>query len=166
MWQRRSAMGKATCARLLPGRSRRWEAPRCLACRRIEQALADPDARIRSAVAVALRAMGPNAAKALPGLVKALDDPSPPVRAVAADALGNLGPAGQPAVEILSRHLVGGNEQVVFVLRSEAAALGNIGPGAASALPALEQALKMHRVVYTAQEAILKIKGEHIPVWY
>jgi HEAT repeat protein len=109
--------------------------------------------------------MGPAAAKAIPGLVKALDDASPAVRAVAADALGNLGPAAVPVVEALSSHLLGGHEPVVFVLRSVATALGNIGPAAASALPALEQALKMQRVSYAAQEAILKIKGEPVPVW-
>ena len=98
--------------------------------------------------------------------MKALDDPSPSVRAVAADALGNLGPAAKPVVETLSRHLLGVNEPIVFVLRSVATALGNIGPVASSALPALEQALKMHRVSYAAQEAIYKIKGEPVPVWY
>jgi hypothetical protein len=41
-----------------------------------------------------------------------------------------------------------------------------MGCAAASALPALEQALKMHRVSYTAQEAIHKIRGEPVPVWY
>ena len=48
---------------------------------------------------------------------------------------------------------------------------GSVGHGtgrgeAVSALPALEQALKMHRVSYAAQEAIHKIKGEPVPVWY
>jgi HEAT repeat protein len=80
--------------------------------------------------------------------------------------LGNLGPAAKPVVETLSRHLAGAGEPVVFVLRSLATALGNIGPAAASALPALEQALKMQRVSYAAQEAILKIMGEPVPVWY
>jgi hypothetical protein len=51
-------------------------------------------------------------------------------------------------------------------LRSVAAALGDIGPNAAAALPALQQALKMHRVTYTAQEAILKIKKEPVPTWF
>jgi len=132
----------------------------------LERALSDADPRVRSLAAVTLRAMGPSAAKAIPGLVKALDDPSPYVRALAADALGNLGPSAKPVVEVLGRHLASGNEQVVFVLRSVAAALGNIGPEAASALPALEQALKMYRVTYTAQEAIHKIKGEPVAVWY
>jgi hypothetical protein len=132
----------------------------------LERSLSDPNPRLRSLSALALRAMGPAAAKAIPGLVKALDDSSPSVRAVAADALGNLGPAAKPVVEALSRHLFGADEPVVFVLRSLATALGNIGPAAASALPALEQALKMHRVSEAAQEAILKIKGEPVPVWY
>ena len=132
----------------------------------LEQSLSDSNPRLRSLSALALRAMGPAAAKAIPGLVKALDDSSPSVRAVAADALGNLGPAAKPVVEALSRHLFGADEPVVFVLRSLATALGNIGPAAASALPALEQALKMHRVSEAAQEAILKIKGEPVPVWY
>jgi hypothetical protein len=69
-------------------------------------------------------------------------------------------------VDTLSRHLIGANEPSVFVLRSLASALGNIGPAAASALPALEQALKIHRVSWAAEEAILKIKGQPVPVWY
>ena len=36
----------------------------------------------------------------------------------------------------------------------------------AMTLPALQQALKMHRVTYTAQEAILKIKKEPVPAWF
>ena len=132
----------------------------------LEQSLSDPELRVRSLSSIALRAMGPAAAKAIPGLVKALDDPSPSVRAAAADALGNLGPAGKPVVESLSRHLIASNEPVVFVLRSLASALGNIGPPAASALPALEQLLKNNRVRWAAQEAILKIKGEPVPLWY
>jgi hypothetical protein len=132
----------------------------------LERSLSDADPRVRSLSAVTLRAMGPPAAKAISGLVKALEDPSPYVRALAADALGNIGPSAKPVVEILGRRLAPGNEQVVFVLRSVAAALGNIGPDAASALPALEQALKMYRVTYTAQEAIHKIRREPVAVWY
>ena len=65
----------------------------------------------------------------------------------------------------LSERLLTTGEQV-YVLRSIAAALGNIGPDATGALPALDQALKMHRVTYTAQEAILKIKKEPVPAWF
>jgi len=132
----------------------------------LARSLSDSDLRVRSLSAVALRSIGPSAVKAIPELMKALDDSSPSVRAVAADALGKLGAASGPVVDTLSRHLVANNESVVFVMRSLATALGNIGPAAASALPALEQAAKMHRVSWAAQEAILKIKGEPIPVWY
>jgi hypothetical protein len=132
----------------------------------LERTLPDPNLRVRSLSAVALRAMGPAAVKAMPGLVRALDDPSPAVRAVAADALGNLGPAGKPVVEILARHLDASHEPVIFVMRSLSTALGNIGPAAAGALPALEQAAKIYRVSYAAEEAIRRIKGEPVPVWY
>jgi hypothetical protein len=132
----------------------------------LEKSVADSELRVRSLSAIALGSMGPAAAKAIPGLAKALDDPSPSVRAAAADAIGNLGAAGKPAVETLSRRLIDGKEPVVFVLRSLASALGNIGAPAASALPALEQVLKVNRVRWAAQEAILKIKGEPVPLWY
>jgi hypothetical protein len=33
-------------------------------------------------------------------------------------------------------------------------------------LPALEQAAKIYRVSYAAEEAIRRIKGEPVPVWY
>jgi hypothetical protein len=134
----------------------------------LDRALSDSSAKVRSTAGVALRAMGPKAAGAIPGLVKALDDPMPYVRAVAADALGNIGPAAQSSMtEALSRHLTAANEQV-YVLRSLATALGNIGPSAIGALPVLEQLLKLPRVVFTAQEAIHKIKGEpsRIKTWY
>ena len=55
---------------------------------------------------------------------------------------------------------------MAYVLRSAAAALGDIGPAASSALPALEHAMKMHRVSATAQEAILKINRKPVPTWF
>lgn len=132
----------------------------------LERTLADPDTGVRSLAAIALRAMGPDAKKAIPGLMRALDDSSPTVRAPAADALAKLGPAAKPAVGTLSRHLLSTNEPVVYVMRSMATALGNIGPEAASALPFLEEALKVPRVRFTAEEAIHRIKGEPVRVWY
>ena len=129
-------------------------------------ALSDANPRVRSLGAVALRAMGRPASGAMTALVNALGDDAPYVRALAADALGNIGPAAKPAVPVLTNRLVAAKEQVVYVLRSAAQALGNIGPEAANALPALEQALKMPRVTYTAQEAILKIKQQPVPTWY
>jgi HEAT repeat protein len=82
------------------------------------------DSILRSLSTVVLRAMGPAAAKSIPGLVMALDDASRSVRAVGADALGNLEPAAKPVVETLSQHLLGANEPVVFVLRSVAHGAG------------------------------------------
>jgi hypothetical protein len=61
--------------------------------------------------------------------------------------------------------LLAAGEQA-YVLRSAAAALGDIGPAASSALPALEQAMKMNRVSATAQEAILKINNKPVPTWF
>jgi hypothetical protein len=132
----------------------------------LQRTLEDPSPHVRSLAAIALRAMGPAAAPAISALVKALNDSSWYVRALAADALGNIGPAAKPAVRALSDRLLSPDEQVVFVQRSLAQALGNIGPDAVAALPALERASKMHRVSYTAEEAVHKIKGEPVPSWY
>jgi HEAT repeat protein len=109
--------------------------------------------------------MGAKAVEAVPALVRALNDPEAYVRAPAADAIGNVGPAAKAAVHSLSERLLTAGEQV-YVLRSVAAALGDIGPDAAGALPALQQALKIPRVTYTAQEAIMKIKKEPVPTWF
>ena len=38
-------------------------------------------------------------------------------------------------------------------------------PDAAGALPALEQALKLQRVVSTVEEAIHNVKGEPVAIW-
>ena len=97
--------------------------------------------------------------------MRALNDAEAYVRAPAADAIGAVGAAAKSAVQPLSEQLLTTGEQV-YVLRSVAAALGNIGPDAAAALPALQRALKTHRVTYTAQEAILKIKREPVPTWF
>ena len=94
----------------------------------LARSLADPDPRVRSLAAIALRAIGPNAAGAIPSLVKALNDSAGYVRALAADTLGSIGPAAKPAVGDLTKHLLDPNEQVVFVLRSVAQALGNSVP--------------------------------------
>src|SRR5260221_7785157 len=131
----------------------------------LENALGDTNPRVRCLSALALHSMGPKAADAVPALVQALSDPAAYVRAPAADAIGSIEPAAKAGVQSLIERLLTAGEQV-YVLRSVASALGNIGPGAAGALPAPQQAVKMPRVTYTAQEAILKIKKEPGPTWF
>ncbi len=135
---------------------------------KLAELLSDPNPRVRSLAAVALEAIGPRAATSVTALVtaliRALNDPIDYVRAPAADALGSIGPAARAAVHPLADRLLTKGEPV-FVLRSVSAALGDIGPDARDALPALQEALKMLRVSYTAQEAILKIEGKPVPTW-
>jgi hypothetical protein len=130
----------------------------------LRRLLADRDAKVRSLAAVALRSIGPQAVEAVADLIQALQDSAAYVRAPAAEALGSIGPAAKAAVPALVERLSTADE--VYVWRSIAAALGDIGPDAAEALPVLQRALSMPRVTYTAQEAILKIKKQPVPVWF
>jgi HEAT repeat protein len=109
--------------------------------------------------------MGPDASAAIPALTQALLDPEPSVRAPAADALGHIGPAAKTAAGALGGKLLTAGEPA-YVLRSVATALGDIGPDAAAALPALHEALKLHRVTASAEEAILRIQGKPVPTWF
>lgn len=126
--------------------------------------LRDENPGVRCLAAVALRSIGPRALPAVPDLTKVLNDPEAYVRAPAADALGSIGPPAKAAVRpLIERTAIAGDQ--AFVLRSVVTALGNIGPDAADAIPVLQQMLKMHRVAYTAQEALLKIQQQPVPVW-
>ncbi len=126
--------------------------------------LADSNARVRCQAALALAASGPKAMPALPALIKALRDPMNYVRGPAANAIGAIGPAAKAAVRPLAEGL-GVRDETVFVLRAMAAALGDMGAEAGEALPALREALKILRVRWTAEEAILKIEGKPVPTW-
>jgi HEAT repeat protein len=64
-------------------------------------ALRSPDVLVRQNAALALGAMGPDAAPALLALTEALKDASWTVRRQAAQALGQMGPAAQTAVPAL-----------------------------------------------------------------
>ena len=127
-------------------------------------ALGDSNANVRCLAAIALREMGPKAAAAVPGLAKALSDTEASVRAPAAQALGAMRGAAKEGVEPLVKRLNVSGEQT-FVLRSMVMALGQIGPAAASALPALEDMKRMHRLTYIAEASILQIKGKEVPAW-
>jgi hypothetical protein len=126
--------------------------------------MADANPRVRCQAALALVPAGPKALPALPVLIKALGDPLNYVRGPAANAIGAIGPAAKSAVRALAEGLAAKGE-TVFVLRAEASALGDIGPDAREAIPALRQTLKLLRVAWAAEEAILKIEGKPVPTW-
>jgi hypothetical protein len=132
---------------------------------KLARALSDSSPQVRSLAAVALRAMDAKAEPAVPQLIGAVDDLTDYVRAAAASALGAIGPGARSASQVLAHRLLVQGEEMA-VLRSVAAALGDIGPEAKDALPALQQAAQMVRLGPTAQEAILKIEGKPVPVWW
>ena len=97
----------------------------------------EPDGR--NNIAIALKAMGPAAAPAVPALIKALNHPNPRVRQHVPDILGNggVGAAGKAAIPALIKALADPDE---FVRARVEIALGSFGPDAESAIPALIEA--------------------------
>jgi HEAT repeat protein len=87
-------------------------------------AFRDDDSRVRLAVVVAIRSIGPDAKTAVPVLVEALKDEDFRVRVTAVGALGEMGPAATAAVPAL-RALGEQN-----LLKAAADALGKIEPTA------------------------------------
>ena len=101
--------------------------------------LGAPDADARSAAAVALGRLGPDAAGAVSGLAALLWDDEEEVRANAAWALGQVGPAAVEAVG----GLVGALFDDSHAVRGRAAvALGALGPSAPLAEEALRDGLR------------------------
>lgn len=95
-----------------------------------------PDAAsVRTAAARALAILGPNAARAVPKLVRALRDKQNRVNWDAAAALGRIGKASVPD---LIRALDDSDSQV---RETAAYALGEVGPDAAPAVPPLVKML-------------------------
>jgi hypothetical protein len=130
----------------------------------LSKALTDTDPEVRDLAAVALRSMGPKAARAIPQLVQALNDPVDYVRVLAAEALGAMGASASAAVAPLATKLL--TKDQVFVSSAVASALGDIGPAAKDALPALNQVLAQRRVGSAAEEAILRIEGKPVPEYH
>ncbi len=130
----------------------------------LSKALTDTDPEVRAPAAVALRSMGPKAARAIPQLVEALNDPVDYVRVVAAEALGAMGASASAAVAPLATKLL--TQDQVFVLSAVASSLGDIGPAAKDALPALNEVLAKRRVGSAAEEAILRIEGKPVPEYH
>jgi hypothetical protein len=139
--------------------------PDAAAVTALSRLLADTNPRVRCQAALAIAATGPKALPVLPALIRALGDPLNYVRGPAANAIGAIGPAAKAAVRPLADGLLVKGE-TVFVLRAMASALGDIGADAREALPALRQTLKLLRVSWAAEEAILKIEGKPVPSWH
>jgi hypothetical protein len=132
----------------------------------LTKALSDSSPRVRNLVELALKAMGPGAAPAVPDLIRVLNnDPVYYVRARAAEALGAIGPAAYVAIHPLIEKVLAKDEHGMVVY-SAATALGEMGPAAKEALPAVEQAMKTHRLDTNAQEIILKLEGKPVPTWW
>jgi len=102
----------------------------------LKRYLLDPDSAVRYWAAVALEALGPDAAPALDELKQALADPSPNVRFTAAGILCRLGECGQ-ALPVLAKGLHDPRETVVL---HAARTLQSIGDKARPALRQMEMA--------------------------
>jgi HEAT repeat protein len=118
--------------------------------------LDDPDPLVRGHAAESLGLIGPDAAPAVPALVKHLSDEGQwtawvgdkgfrqTVGGLTAEALGKIGPAAKEAVpdlvqrlEVIKQDDLYPKDAAIRVQALSAEALGRIGPDAASAVPAL-----------------------------
>src|SRR5262249_40358295 len=106
------------------------------------------DGAVRSAAALAISRIGPEAATAVPNLISLLKDQDPMTRQRAIIALHSIGPAAKPAVEALKQAL---KDNALGNSSHAANALVRIGDPAA---PALIEALT-HSNVETRRRAAL-----------
>lgn len=74
----------------------------------------------------ALGAIGPEAAEALPAVIKTLADPAHPVRCAASVALGKIGAAAKVAVPVLEQNL---RDADPYLQLASAWALAHLDPG-------------------------------------
>jgi hypothetical protein len=129
--------------------------------------LSDPDPRVRTLAACALRDTfhrepGAATAAALDALVARLKDPEMYVRSAAAEAIGAIGPKAAPAVPaLIAACKVAGEDPLP--LRQYAYALGDIGPAARSALSTLEAMKADRRVEWVVVKTIDEIEGRRSP---
>ena len=114
----------------------------------------DFDPRVRSRAARALGWMGPDAALAVPALVRTLRDDVSAVRRDAAWALGRVGPAAAPAVAALARAL---GDDFTDVGQAAARALAALGPDAGGAVRPLIAALRDRHLATDAAMALGEI---------
>jgi hypothetical protein len=124
--------------------------------------LSDPDPRVRTLAACALRDRGVAALPALDALIARLKDPEMYVRSASAEAIGAIGPKAAPAVPaLITACQVSGEDPLP--LRQYAYALGDIGPAARSALPTLEAMKADRRVEWVVVKTIDEIEGKRPP---
>ncbi len=108
----------------------------------------------QSAASQAIIGFGPDAAPAVPALVKMLDDRSEKFRETVGQILCDLGPAARSAVPDLVRSLKDGkarSPEVVIRI------LGKIGPDARDAVPLLTNLLKEKKLAIEAVDALGEI---------
>jgi HEAT repeat protein len=109
------------------------------------------DTRFRAISAIG--DIGPNAAAAIPDLVKALADPVDEVREAAAEALGKIG--NVPGVTAAVDGLIAALHDPECTVRTEAAeSLGRMGPLTDRVIPALARAIKDIQPGYAALDAL------------
>jgi len=122
----------------------------------------DPGADYERKMAVdVLRAIGPDAAEAVPALITLLQDPDGQVRFAAAQALGTVGAGSPDAVSALIALLESDEEN----MRSAAAeSLGAIGPKAIDAVPALIRSMEKYPADAwrNTGPALRKITGQNL----
>ncbi|MGD2127438.1 MAG: HEAT repeat domain-containing protein [Desulfobacteraceae bacterium] len=122
-------------------------------------ALSDRSNKVRASAAEALGKIGPEAAEAVPALIRSLKSVDDLVRARAAEALGDIGAAAEEAVPLLVKGLEDENS---YARVKSAEALGKIGREAAEAVPALIRSLadKEYLVRSRAIEALGRIEPD------
>jgi hypothetical protein len=116
----------------------------------------DADPAVRGDAAVAIASIGPDAAAAIPSLMKMLaDEGAPAARYPAAFALGRIGRAANPAVEQL-RALATSSDEVLSTVALWAAL--KITPEDSSlfdqAIPALRKAVRAEREIVRLEAAV------------
>jgi HEAT repeat protein len=99
-----------------------------------------PEVGARRDAIAALAALGPDAAAAVPALLKALDDDDTQVRRGAITALGRIGPKARAAVPALTQALEDKNRDYRFLALR---ALAGIGPESGLGIPELMRAYQL-----------------------
>ena len=120
----------------------------------------DEDVDVRSRAAEALGRIGPDAGKAVPGLIAALADENGEdhLQSAAADALGQIGPEAKSAVPILRQRLKHPDSYVRVLAALALWQIGKDDVGLSTAIAALED--RRARVRVCAAEALWHMRQD------